>query len=98
MIGWLTTLPILADRVEILERLGSYSLGPLQYVDDTSTPCPSVGAVRAVLGPQPLSACSKYARRMRAVFNYGPGKTACLPMFGNPCPDEEAIGCDVVRT
>ena len=52
--------------------------------------------MRAALGSQSSSACSQYAKRVRAVFNYGPGKTACLPMFDSPYPDRDAIGCDVV--
>ena len=38
-----------ADRCELLDALGSCSVESLQYVDDTTFPCSSPGAVRCVV-------------------------------------------------
>ena len=92
-ISSLESLPKLADRATVLEQLGTHSLGPLQYVDDGTTPCPSVGAVHAVLGSVNSSATSRYAHWAKAQFNMT--KSVCLPLFGSPPPDEDALGCAV---
>ena len=70
----LTQLPSQSDRQGLLEALGTHALGIMQYVDDGTVPCPSLGAVMAVVNQRPDSACSRYARRMRAQFNYEPNK------------------------
>ena len=82
----LQELPSLADRVAVVERLGSGFLPPPQFVDDLTAPCPSEGAVRGVLGDEPSAACNRYARRVKACINYGPGKSCVLPLLGAPPP------------
>ncbi|CAK0877688.1 unnamed protein product [Prorocentrum cordatum] len=79
--GVLSALSSQADRVAVTERLGAYHVESPQFVDDITTPCPSEGAVRAVLSEEEWSACSRYARRVRARFNYDRGKTAVLPLL-----------------
>ena len=83
-VSGLAKLPKLADRALALEQLGSSPLGPVQYVDDATTPCPSIGAVHAVLGQDCTSATSRYARWAKASFNTA--KAGCLPLFGSPPP------------
>ena len=61
-------------------------------------PCYSVGALVAVVRRDGDCACSRYARRMRAEFNYGPDKTAAMAMLGSPAPDPEQLGCSVVSS
>ena len=67
--------------LEAIEAAGEHSHGPSQYVDDKTTPCASIMALRAVLGPQDASASQRHARTYKAAFNYGPRKTGRLPMF-----------------
>ena len=94
----LVTLPSVSDRVGVLEYLGSDGLGPLQYVDDTTVPCPSAGAVRAVVAREQGSACSSYCRMTKSQLNYQPGKTAAMAMLSSPALCEDYVGCDVVDT
>jgi hypothetical protein len=77
-----------------VEATGSHHLPPVQFVDDITTPCPSAGAVRAVLSEEASSACSRRARAMKPQFNYGVGKTCALLIFGAPPPPH--AGCPVV--
>ena len=72
LVALLSNLPRLADRIALVERLGSCALGPLQYIDDLTAACPSLGALRAVLSNEADSACSRYASKAKAAFNYGP--------------------------
>ena len=94
----LISFPCLADRVAVIERLGSVWLGPVQYVDDLTTPCPSIGALRAILLRDGRSASDMYASTVKAEFNYGRGKTGVLPLFVAPPPDHDDVGCDVSTT
>ena len=96
LVSLLATLPRLSDRIACMEQLGAHELGPQQYVDDLSVSCPSVGALVAVLAPTDHSACGRYARKARAAFNYGPGKTAAMAMHGSPDILQSELGCDVV--
>ena len=96
LIGLLATFPRLSDRIACLEQLGAHELGPQQYVDDLSVACPSVGALAAVLARTDHSACGRYARKARAAFNYGPGKTAAMAMHDSPDILQTELGCDVV--
>ncbi|CAK0886329.1 unnamed protein product [Prorocentrum cordatum] len=93
--GVLSALSSQADRVAVTERLGAYHVESPQFVDDITTPCPSEGAVRAVLSEEEWSARSRYARRVRARFNYDRGKTAVLPLLDAPPP--LLAGAPVVR-
>ena len=77
-----------------MESLGSHSLGPLQFVDDAPTPCPSIGAARAVLGKQEGSAYGKYARTFKAAFNYETRKTDCLALLDSPPVQREDVDRD----
>ncbi|CAK0859458.1 unnamed protein product [Prorocentrum cordatum] len=94
--GALSELSSLADRIDVVERSGSHHLASPQFVDDIATPCPSEGAVRAVLSEEEWSACSRYARRVKGRFNYEKGKTAALPLLGAPPP--LSAGAPVVLT
>ena len=58
----------LAVRVALAEATGSFHLPPVQFADDITTPCPSEGAVRAVISDECTSACSRYAFRIRNLF------------------------------
>ena len=98
LVDQLTALPNLADRAALVEALGHVGIGPCQYSDDLTAACPSPGAARAVLAPEPGSACTAYAMRARARFNYKPGKTAAMAVLGSPDLDPEVIGCDVPST
>ena len=84
VLGVLQALPSLADRVAVLGRLGAFRMPPAQFVDAITTPCPSLGATRAVVSEEEWSACSRYARRVKARFNYERGTTAVLPNFERP--------------
>jgi len=84
----LAALPRQADREEVLECLGSHSLGPLQYSDDLTAPCSGHGALGAILDRGTDSACTRYALRVRAEFNYGRGKTVSLSVLdSSPHPE-----------
>ena len=85
-----------ADRIALLELLGTNALGPLQYMDDTIAPCPSIGGVIAVLSKDPRSACSIFCANARAVVNYAPNKSATLPLFDSPLPSEDDVDVQVV--
>ena len=62
------------SRCALMDALGEFPLPPLQYVDDTVVACPSLGAACQTIGV----ACASYARKVRAQFNDGPGKTALM--------------------
>ena len=94
----LTSLPRLADRLDVMERLGSYPIGALQYVDDTTHVCPGVGATRCIISEEGNSVCNRYSHRFAAEFNRGPGKTACMPMLDSPGVDPDDVGCVVVSS
>ena len=85
-----------ADKCALLDAIGSFSLGPLQYVDDATVPCSSPGAVRAIVNKGGASACSRYAARTKAQFNYGKNKTCAMALLNSPPLDHEALDCDVV--
>ncbi|CAK0852658.1 unnamed protein product, partial [Prorocentrum cordatum] len=58
-------------------------------------PCGTAqGALRAVASAEPDSACSRFARAVRADFNYAYGKTAAMAVAGSPDPGW--VGCPVV--
>ena len=63
-------------------------------MDDLTVACSSPGALRAIASSEPESACSRYAFRTRARFNYTSGKTAALAMCGSAPPGD--VGCPVV--
>ena len=86
----LVDLPAFADKCALLDTIGSQHVGPLQYVDDTTVPCSSPGAVRAIVNKGKASACSRYALRAKSEFNYGKNKTCAMVFFG-----QSAIGCRV---
>ena len=90
----LATLVCQCDRAMVMEWLGTVRLGPMQFVDDASTPCPSIGAARAVLGMHQASACSRYATTYKAAFNYKPGKTACIALLDSPPVRPEEVDCE----
>ncbi|CAE7222667.1 MOCOS [Symbiodinium natans] len=85
-----------ADKCALLDAIGSFSLGPLQYVDDATVPCSSPGAVRAIVNKGGASAYSRYAARTKAQFNYGKNKTCAMALLNSPPLDHEALDCDVV--
>ena len=85
-----------ADRAYLLDRLGSGPLPPLQFVDDLMVATSSPGALRAIVSQAPWSACSRYARRTRSLFNYKAGKTAAMAILGSPLAED--VGCPVVDT
>ena len=68
MAALVSGLPVLADRLAVVETLGRLKVGRLQYLDDSVTPCPSVGAVRAILDQTLRSASVRYAQWARAAF------------------------------
>ena len=83
-----------ADRAAAQDALGAEHLQPLQFSDDLTVPCPSPGALRAVVSAEPDSACSRFARAVRADFNCASGKTAAMAVAGSPDPGW--VGCPVV--
>ncbi|CAK0891154.1 unnamed protein product [Prorocentrum cordatum] len=83
-----------ADRAAAQDALGAEHLQPLQFSDDLIVPCPPPGALRAVVSAEPDSACSRFARAVRADFNYASGKTAAMAVAGSPDPGW--VGCPVV--
>lgn len=94
----LQQLPKLADRFALVEALGSHALGVVQYVDDATAPCPSIGAVAAITRRDADTACNRYARKVRAEFNYGPNKTAVMALLNSPAASPDAVGCDSVAS
>ena len=94
----LQRIPTLADRCQIIEILGTWKIAAIQYVDDLTAPCPSAGAVRAILRRDDGSVCDRYARKAKAEFNYGIGKTAAMALLGSPSLDPAVVGCEVVRS
>ena len=97
LVDTLAALPLLADRVAVLERLGTAFLCPLQLVDDITVACASPGAARSVCSQGPDSACSRYAKAVRAEFNYKPSKTAVMAMADSAPVTPAMVGCDVVK-
>ena len=93
----LSSFSCLSDRIAFINLLGGLPLPPLQYVDDLTVVCGSYGALVGVVGKHSTSACSKYARRVKAAFNYGTGKSAVMAMFNAPVLDAEWLGCDFVN-
>ncbi|CAE8605578.1 unnamed protein product, partial [Polarella glacialis] len=81
-------------RIQVLELMGSDPIGPLQLVDDATAICPSAGAAAAVV----LIGCANFARRSHATFNFGPSKTAVMPLGQSPGVTEQEMGCPVVTT
>ena len=69
----LQNLPLLADRLALIETVSSDSVSVVQYVDDTTAPCP-------ITRRDADSACHRYARWAKAAFNYGPSKTAVMAL------------------
>ena len=94
-ISWLCKIPKLADRLLVIDCLGRFSIGPLQYIDDATMPCPSVGALAAVIGDSKTSACEAFAASSGSKINRKPGKTTAMAMYGSPPPSFEVIGCDL---
>lgn len=90
----LSALPSLTDRTVVVESAGELHMPPVQFIDDLTVACPSVGAVRAVLSPEDTSACSRYARTFKSHFSRDKSKTCVLPVLGaaHPC----LAGCPVV--
>lgn len=84
------------DRCTILELLGSFQMAAAPYVDDLTAPCASAGAVGALLRDDGRSASSRYASGVKARSNYGPSKTAAMPVLGSLGLNEHDVGCDVV--
>ncbi|CAK0907077.1 unnamed protein product [Prorocentrum cordatum] len=81
--GWVSGGPTEADRAPVHVALRTDHLQPLQFSDDLSVAWRSPGALRAVLSAEPDSACSRFARAVRADFNYASGKmaaTAVVPL------------------
>ena len=90
-LNMLVDLPLHADRVRVLEHLGSVSIPPLQYVDDTTVLAPSIGAAAAVSG----EACEAFSLRTKMTFNCMAGKSAIIPMFSSPQPLGNELTCSV---
>ena len=74
----LPSLPHAADRFALLEALGERGFSCIQYSDDCTVPCHSLGAVTRILSPQLDSACNSYARKVKGAFNLARGKTGCM--------------------
>ena len=94
-VSWLCKIPKLADRILVVDCLGRFPVGPIQYIDDTTLPCPSVGALAAVIGDNKTSACEAFAASSGSKINRKPGKTTVMAMYGSPPPSFEVIGCDL---
>ena len=92
----LVDLPAFADKCALLDTIGSQHVGPLQYVDDTTVPCSSPGAIRAIVNKGKASACSCYALRTKSEFNYGKNKTCAMAFSDSPPLDAEFLDCQVV--
>jgi len=92
----LAQMPRQADRAAFIEALGSHGIVACQYVDDTTAPCASPGAVAAVVRRDADSACTRFAMKTKSAFNYKPNKTAVMAILGSPPPDSEELSCDVV--
>ena len=92
----LEMLPSFADRCALLDALGSCPIEPLQYVDDTTIPCSSPGAVRCVVNKSASSACTRYATRTKSQFHYGKNKTCAMALLSSPPLDPCSLDCEVV--
>ena len=68
---------------------------PIQYVDDVTVTCSSVGALRAVMSPSIDSACARYALKTKSAFNYGVNKSAAMAMLGSPAIPTDSIDCSI---
>ena len=97
-VAWLSKMPKLSDRISVLDRLGRFVVGPLQYIDDTTMPCPSVGSLPAVIADKETSACEKIAASTGSRINRKAGKTTVMAMCGSPPPSPDAVGCEVTST
>ena len=87
-----------ADRFALLETLGEHGFSCIQYSDDCTVPCNSLGSVTRILSPQLGSACNSYARKVKAAFNLTRGKTGCMAMMGSPSVDADTIMGFTVNT
>lgn len=94
----LSDMPKLADRLLVLDYLGRFRVGPVQYIDDTTMPCPSVGAVAAVIGDTPSSACEQFSSSTGSKINRKPGKTTVMAMYGSPPPAPDVVGSEATPT
>jgi hypothetical protein len=68
----ISAMPLSADRLDTMERVGSILVGPLHYVDDATTLRPSIDMAKAVLKRDGASTCHRSAKRMKAAFTSGP--------------------------
>lgn len=78
----ITKLPVSADRAAALDALDDCFLRPVLFVDDLTAPCSSSGAASGLCSQAPSSACSVYARKVKADFRHGPwedGHNANVP-------------------
>ena len=87
-----------SDRVLFAELAGDIKLGAVQFIDDMTAPRHDAEHAVAIIGQHRNSACSRYAQKARASFNYVPAKTAVLPLFTCHLPDAANPGCPVVST
>ncbi|CAE7195943.1 MOCOS [Symbiodinium sp. CCMP2592] len=92
----LESLPSFADRCALLDALGSCPVEPLQYVDDTTVPCSSPGAIRYVVNKSASSACARYAARTKSQFHYGSNKTCAMALLNSPPLEPCSLDCEVV--
>ena len=92
----LTSLSGFADRCALLDALGSCPVESLQYVDDTTVPCSSPGAVRCIVNKTASSACTRYATRAKSQFHYGKNKTCTMALLSSPPLDPCSLDCEVV--
>ena len=68
-----------------------------QYVDDTTVPCPSGGAVEAVMSLRHESAAKRYATKYGATFQQGANKSNVMSLGHSPPLLEREIGCSIVE-
>ena len=70
-----------------------------QYVDDTTVPCPSGGAVEAVMLLRHESAAKRYATKTKygAAFQQGANKSNVMSLGHSPPLLESEIGCSIVE-
>lgn len=76
--SWVARLSTRQDRIECLELLGTWKLGPLIYIDDVVGAFPSADAVSTAVNV----GLRRSEMTARAKFNLGPPKTAIMLCFG----------------
>ena len=79
------------------DALGTCHIEALQYVDDTTVPCSSPGAVRSIVNRSHDTACARYAVSTKSSFHFGKNKTCAMALLNSPPLDPATLDCEVVQ-